>query len=96
MSLAIDLDDVTAVWLRGHDEWFPVAFDDGGKSTFIVDAFEFTWGDLSSDTFQLLANMGNITEGHSTGFSWRAPDWPDERIVAAAADVLAVRHRVPK
>ena len=39
MSLAIDVDKVAAVLVAG--QWHGVDFDEEGKSTFVIDAYEF-------------------------------------------------------
>jgi hypothetical protein len=76
MSLAIDLDDVTAVLLA--DGWHEVA----GES-FTLDAYEFMWRGQS-------AHSGGSSGVCSTGFAFKTP--AGEHLAGPLTAVLAVRQ----
>jgi len=86
MSLAIDIDRVTQVLLRGYPEWLSVLQVDG-KSTFVVDAYELAWRD--GDEYWNLAD--HHASPSSLGFSWLSPD--GDYTACSASDVLAFSYK---
>lgn len=90
MSLAINIDDVTAVLIKGSDGWETVApmGDKPEISSFTLDSYEFV------DSYDELL-MGGGSERQfgvsATGFGFTTP--AGERISGPISSILAVKHR---
>ena len=79
MSLAIDIDNVTAVLLA--DGWHKVA-----RESFDMDAFEFVHEERT-------VHGGGECGVSATGFSFWTPD--DDLVSGPVTSIVAVRYRVP-
>jgi hypothetical protein len=80
MSLAIEVDAVTAVLLK--DGWHTVV-----DHTFEIDAYEY----VHEGEFQL---RGGTVEGvAATGATWREPG--GDSVACAFTAIIAVRHKEP-
>src|SRR4051812_40341933 len=94
MSLAIDADDVTGVLLRGYAQWFMVALDEAGKSTFGWDTWEVRWavgGPNAARGEHTLLSVGERAGLAPTAIAWQ--DNAGHRYAASVSDLLALRYR---
>jgi hypothetical protein len=85
VSLAIDVDDVTAVLLA--DGWHEVA-----DASFELDAYEFVWASGGAREDALLMHGGGASDICATGFTFREEGAATEMIAGPLSAVLAVRY----
>lgn len=89
MSLAIEIDRITSVKLRGDPTWYPVEWRQG-ISSFVIDAHEFLWqGEIA---------WQDKREGRADGATWLTLTTPEsgkprvEWMACQMLDIEAVRY----